>query len=336
MNEPMVAENKAGNRAQYRAIEPAASEKRSYRHRASLWLLGGTTLRELTAQTWANLLLDDLTGRSAQLAYYFFLSLFPGLIFVSSMVGLIAGSQSELQDHLLDSFGTFLPPAAYTLVSSTFAEIVQSSTAGKAALGVLFAVWSATSGVSAVQDALNGVYRVKETRPYWKTTLVALLLTVFVGVFGFLAIVAFFYGENLVDLVSKRIGLSAGLTFLWKLAQWPIAIFDLAVVAAVVYHFAPNVKRKKWLWITPGSVIGIAGWLAVSGIFRAYLHFFNRFSLTYGSLGAVIILLLWFYLSGFMLLFGAEINSTIEQAVSSRAQPGPSAASASGDAVPGV
>jgi membrane protein len=286
-----------------------------YGRRASLWLLGGRPFTEIATRAWANVVDDDLTGRSAQLAYYFFLSLFPGLIFVSSMIGLAAGSQSQLRDHLLDSFGTFLPASAYTLVVNTFTEILKSSTAGKAALGIVFALWSATSGMAAVRDTLNGVYGIKETRPFWKSTLIAVVLTVVVVCLGLLAVTAFFYGGNLVEMIASRIGLNAGLTFLWKLAQWPIAIFLLLIAAAVIYHFAPDVKKPDWRWFTPGAVIGITGWLIVSGLFRLYLHFFNRYSVTYGSLGAVIILLLWFYLSGFMLLLGAEVDSTIDECI---------------------
>ena len=287
--------------------------RRNRSARVSLWSLGGRSLKQVAGYTWERVLEDDLTGRSAQLSYYFFLSLFPGLIFVSSLIGIVAGSHTHLRDHLLDSFGTFLPPAAYTLVVSTFTEVLQSSTAGKALLGVIFAFWSATSGLSAVQDTLNGVCRVKETRPLWKSTLVSMILTVVVVTLGMVALVAFFYGGNLVEFISAEIGLSAGLTFLWKLVQWPIAVFLLSLTFAVVYYYAPNVKRVDWRWITPGSAVGILGWLGVSAIFRAYLHYFNHYSVTYGSLGAVIILLLWFYLTGFMLLLGAEVNSVIYQ-----------------------
>ncbi len=290
-----------------------SASREDRRLRPSLWSLGGRSIKQIAGFTWERILEDDLTGRSAQLSYYFFLSLFPGLIFISSLIGLIAGSHSHLREHLLDSFGTFLPPAAYTLVASTFTEILRSSTAGKALLGVVFAFWSATSGLSAVQDTLNGVCRVKETRPLWKSTLTSMILTVVVVTLGMMALVAFFYGGALVEFISAQIGLSAGLTFLWKLVQWPIAVFLLSLTFAVVYYFAPDIKRVDWRWITPGSAVGILGWLGVSGIFRAYLHYFNHYSVTYGSLGAVIILLLWFYLTGFMLLLGAEVNSVIYQ-----------------------
>jgi membrane protein len=277
------------------------------------WHATWRAVGKIAVLTWNNLLDDDLTGRSAQLAYYFFLSLFPGLIFISSLIGLIAGSQSHFRDHLLDSFGTFLPPSAYTLVVGTFTEVVKSSTAGKAALGILFAFWSATSGMSAVQDTLNGVFRLKETRPLWKSTLVAMALTVVVLSLILMAVGAFFYGGPIVEFLAARIGLNAGMTFIWKLLQWPIAIFLLSFAFAITYQFAPDVKQHKWEWMTPGSAIGILGWLLVSAVFRLYLHFFNRYSLTYGSLGAVIILLLWFYFSGFMLLLGAELNTTINR-----------------------
>jgi membrane protein len=278
----------------------------------TLWTFSGTSLRDLVTRVCKNIVNDDLTGRSAQLAYYFFLSLFPALIFSSALIGFVAGTQTHLRDHLLQTVATFLPPAAFTLVSNTFSEVIQASSPGKIALGAIFALWTATSGMSAAEDTLNGIYRMKETRPFWKSTLVAFILTVVVVVLALSALLAFFYGGPLVTILAGQIGLNASLTFIWKLAQWPIALFLLSLVFAVTYFWAPDIKHKKWRWMTPGSVVGIAGWFAASGAFRAYLHFFNRYSVTYGSLGAFIILLLWFYLSAFSLLLGAEVDATIE------------------------
>ena len=291
-------------------MKPEPTRTLLHRHR-SLWTFSGLSLREIAVQTGKNVVDDDLTGRSAQLAYYFFLSLFPGLIFLSSVIGLIAGSKTHIRDHMLQSFAAFLPPTAYALVTSTFNEILKTSTAGAALLGALFALWTATSGMTAAQDTLNGVFKVKETRSLVKSYLVAIVLTVVVLILALSALIVFFYGGKLVLLISHEIGLNAGLTFLWRAVQWPIALFLLSIAFAVTYYWAPDLKDRHWKWFTPGSVLGIVGWLAVSGAFRGYLHFFNHYSVTYGSLGAVIILLLWFYLSGFMLLLGAEVNGTI-------------------------
>lgn len=279
--------------------------------RRSLWELSGLSKKQLATKICKNVVDDDLTGRAAQLAYYFFLSLFPTLIFISSLTGLILGSQSGLRDQLLQSFATFLPPTAYALVVTTFNEILKASSARTALLGIVFAFWSATSGMTATQDTLNAVCKMKETRPIWKTYLIAMGLTVVVLVLALSALAIFFDGGKLVHFVAHHIGLSAGLTFLWRAVQWPLALFQLSLAFSFTYYFAPDLKHKTWRWITPGSVIGILGWLTVSGVFRLYLHFFNHYSLTYGSLGAVIILLLWFYLSGFMLLLGGEVNATI-------------------------
>ena len=297
----------------YKTVAPhneTVPERPAHPHR-SLWELSGLSLKELAAKVGKNVLEDDLTGRAAQLAYYFFLSLFPTLIFISSLTGLILGSQSGLRDQLLQSFATFLPPTAYALVVTTFNEILKASSAQTALLGILFAFWSATSGMTATQDTLNAVCKMKETRPIWKTYLIAMALTVVVLALALSALAIFFDGGRLVGFVAHHIGLSAGLTFLWRAVQWPLALFQLSLAFSFTYYWAPDLKHKTWRWITPGSVIGILGWLAVSGAFRLYLHFFNHYSLTYGSLGAVIILLLWFYLSGFMLLLGGEVNATI-------------------------
>jgi membrane protein len=289
------------------------------------------SLKQLATDSGKAALKDDISGRSAQLAYYFFLSLFPGLIFFSALLGLIAKQDSHLQDGLLHAMGAVLPESAFGMVRDMLGQITSGS-GGKISFGVLAALWSATAGMSAVQDTLNGVHEVEEGRPFWKRSLIALLLTLGAVTLGIAALALFFFGSSIVNTIGVHSGLSTATAIGWRVLEWAITLFLLSLVFALTYYWAPDVDQAKWLWITPGAVLGILAWIAASLGFRLYLHYFDSYSKTYGSMGAVIILLLWFYVSGFALLFGAEINSTVE---SRKAKEGDPSAKEKGEKVPG-
>jgi membrane protein len=255
---------------------------------------------------------DDVLGRSAQLAYYFFFALFPGLIAASSVIGLMVSSDSTLANDLLQYLGAVIPPSAFKIVADTLHQTTHGSSGSKILVGLLAALWSASVGTSALQDALNSVYDVKESRSFWKARLGALLLTIalialFVG-----ALAILLCGDALAHTLSRQLGMGHLMVGISRGLAWPLAFCILAFAFALVYYFAPDVEQRKWAWITPGASIGILAWVASSLGLRLYLHYFDRYSVTYGSLGAVIVLLTWFYLSGLALLLGAEINSTRE------------------------
>ncbi len=253
---------------------------------------------------------DDLTGRAAQLAYYFFFALFPMLIAASALLGVIAKSASNLNEQLLNYMATMIPPTAFQIVADTFHQTTHASSGGKVLLGALVAIWSASSGTSAIQDALNSVYNVRETRPFWRSRLVAVVLTIVVGLLFTAALTALFLGDKLVSNEHGGMGFAAVVGI--RLLTWPVAFGLVALGFALVYWKAPDLKDQPWEWVTPGAGIGILVWLVASLGLRVYLHYFNSYSVTYGSLGAVIVLLTWFYLSGLALLLGAAINDTLE------------------------
>lgn len=253
----------------------------------------------------------DLTGRAAQLAYYFFFSLFPGLVAASSMIGLVATSGRVFSDRLLAYLGSVIPPAAYQVVADAFNQTTVASSGGKLILGVAVALWSASAGTAAIQDALNCVYRVKERRPFWRARLDAIGLTILVGSLLIVALTALLGGDTIAVYLTGHLQAPLLFTILSRVLSWPIAFGVISVAFALMYYAAPDVRDPEWRWITPGSLTGILLWLAVSLGLRIYLHFFNSFSVTYGSLGAVIVLLLWFYLSGLSLLLGAQIDVVI-------------------------
>jgi membrane protein len=278
-------------------------------------------------RTFSEAMKDDLTGRAAELAYYFFFSLFPALIATSALVGLAASSAKATSDRLLEYLGSVVPPVAFQMVVDTFNQTARASGGGKLTLGFVVALWSASSGTAAIRSALHFMYKAEDEQPYWKTTLESMVLTIAITGLIVLSLAALLFGDLSAAYLSRFMDVPMLLTILTRILAWPIAFAILAVVFALVYSMAPKGMRQEWRWISPGALIGIALWLSVSGALRIYLHFFNNYSVTYGSLSAVIVLLLWFYLSGLSLLLGAEINKVIEALAAERETPGAADAS---------
>ena len=251
---------------------------------------------------------DDVFGRAAQLSYYFLLALFPLLLFLVSLLGYFAQAGSDLRNSLLNYLAAVMPGAAVTLVHTTLEEISNSAGGGKLSFGLLAALWAASNGMGAISDTLNTAYNVKETRPWWKARLISVLLTVSLSILIVTALVIILYGGTIGEAVAGRFGFGHVFTTLWKILQWPIALIFVLATFNLIYNFAPNIRRSQRKFFTLGSLVGVALWLLVSFGFRIYLHYFNSYSITYGSLGALIILMLWFYFTGVAILIGGEIN----------------------------
>ena len=285
---------------------------------SSMWDLQGVPLKEVAKGTWDGINDDNLFGRASQLAYSFFSAIFPALIAMSSLMGLIAKSSGQLYFKLLARIGQLIPPSAFALVTDTFKQTTSASTTGKVTFGLLFAMFSASVGISAIQDTLNAVYKVKETRPFWRARLEAIGLTILVAVLVLLALLTLFAGDYVAHHLEHVFRGGYVLAVLFRITYWTFASLLMVLSFEVMYYFCPDVQNKRWRWFTPGGLIGLLGWVAGSLALRVYLHYFNSYSVTYGSLGAVIILLLWFYLTGAMILLGGEVNSEIEHAVAEK------------------
>ena len=281
----------------------------------SLWDLQGMPLLVLGKRTIKSFMDDNLLGRAAELGYYFLFALFPTLVSASTILGLAAKSATQIYVNLLHYLAMFVPPSAFNIVMETFNQTTAASSSGKLTFGLAAAVWAASVGFTAIQDSMNTVYKVKETRPYWKVRGAAIIITVVLS-FIITLILASLLGGDFLALLATHHLVQAQMVFtvvlLARIIGWIVAACLLALLFAVIYYFAPDRVNKKWHWFSPGALAGIVGWLVACVAFRIYLHYFNSYSVTYGSLGAVIILLLWFYISGVMLLLGAEINSEIE------------------------
>lgn len=289
--------------------------------KSGMWTLSGLTWKKMAGRVWNEMNADDAFGDAAKLAYYFLLALFPLLIFLTSAIGLIIGSGSGMRNTLFRYLARVMPSSAFQLIDSTMLEVTNSSSAGKLSFGLLLALWAASNGMDAITEALNTAYDVEETRPWWKRRLAAVLLTIGLSVLIISALALVIGGGRLADYLAAVFGFSSAFTWAWKILQWPLALAFMLVAFALIYYFAPDVRDQDWKWITPGSVIGVALWLFASFGFKGYLHFFNSYSATYGSLGAVIILMLWLYLTGLAVLIGGEINAEIENVAAERGAP---------------
>ena len=287
----------------------------------SLWNLQGLPLRQLAIRTWGSLFADRVFGHAAELGFYFLFALFPTLFSASSILGLAARSADRIYDRLLDYLAFVVPTTALNTILATFNETAAASTSGKLTFGLLAAIWSASVGISAVQDTLNDVYKIKDSRSYFVARIYAIGLTILLTVIVTAGLASLLGGSFAASLAYQRVHdpwLAMFFAVAARFSGWILAMAMLTLSFAVLYYWAPDRKARQWHWLTPGGAIGILGWLISSLGLRAYLHYFNNYSLIYGSLGAVIILLTWFYSTGLMLLLGAEINSEIEAAAAER------------------
>jgi len=270
--------------------------------------------RELIVRTWREINDDNCLGLAAQLAYYFILALFPALIVVVAIASFFP--RSTLQ-QVIATLAPFTPPEALSLIRTQLDSILANEQGGLLTVGVLGALWSSSAALTAIIDTLNRAYDVEETRPWWKVRLLAVGLTVGLALFILTAFALVVAGPELAHLVADRLGLASAVATAWTVAQWPLVFLLVAFGVALTYYFAPDADQD-WAFITPGSAVATALWLAASLGFRVYVQNFGDYNATYGALGAAVLLLVWLYVSGLAVLVGAELNSEIENARSSR------------------
>jgi membrane protein len=287
----------------------------------NLWDFQGASAKLVWKRTFRAMLSDNLLSRAAEMGYYFLFALFPMLVCASSILGLAARQASHIYDKLLHYLALVVPGGAYTMIIETFNQTTAAATGGKITLGLVAALWSASVGFASIQDGMNTVYKLRESRPYWKARGAAILVTLLLSVMVTANLAVLLGGDLLARLMYVWIWhhrLAAGTAFLIHALQWTVASGLLLLQFSTIYYFGPDLKAKRWHWVTPGAVIGLLGWVASSLGLRIYLHYFDSFTITYGSLGAVIVLLTWFYMTGLMLLLGAEVNSEIQAAVAEK------------------
>lgn len=288
---------------------------------STIWNLGGLTQRQFVKKVVAGINDDNLTGRAAELAFNFVLALFPLFIFLLSLLGLFATKGSALREGLFRYVYEVLPPAAAQVIGDTLHEVMHNASDSKLTFGIVLTIWFASGGMNSMMSALNGVYVVREKRSWLKVRALSFVLTITIAFLIIAALVVVLSGGYVANRVGSYYGLQHAAVVAWKVGESLVAIAFVTLSFSLIYYFAPDLEEQHWYWITPGSVFGVLLWIAASFAFRGYLHFFNTYSRTYGSLGAVMILLMWLYVTGFAFLLGGEINAQIEHAAARRGHP---------------
>lgn len=262
------------------------------------------SFRDLVVKVWRESVEDEVFARAAELSYYFLLALFPLLIFLTSVIGFLPGAR----DSLLNGVARVAPPDALKLVRDTLDDVVSHRSGGLLSLGLIASIWAASSGVASLMSALNTAYEVKETRPLWKRRPVAIGLTIAMGVLVIGGSLLIMLGHRLGNWLERTLEISAAVAFLSTLLGILVGFLLLLGGIALLYYFGPNVKRAARP-VKPGALFASTGIVIGSLLFSFYLRVAPSASATYGSLGAVVTLMLWLYLMGLMLLIGGEINS---------------------------
>jgi membrane protein len=272
-----------------------------------LWSLLNFQALKATVQEFQR---DDALGLAAQLAYYLILALFPFILFLVAIADTF--SSPQLVTELLDYFRRALPAEVFDLIETYTAKTLKDEDAapGLLSFGILFTIWFASGAFAALINALNRAYDVQETRPFWKVRGIAILMTLGLSVLTLVGVLLLIVGEPIGRTVAEIFGLGELFELVWNIVRWPAALFFMVFTVALLYYFAPDVDQP-FRWITPGGLIGVLLWVIASAAFSFYVNNFGTYNKTYGSIGVVIILLLYLYISSLTILFGAELNATL-------------------------
>jgi membrane protein len=275
--------------------------------------------RNLIRRTGAEILDDNCFGLAAQLAFYFFLALFPALLVAVSLVGILPIRSAF--NEALRNLSTVAPEEVMSLVRHQFEQLSGGAATGKWVIfGVMGALWSSSAAMVAIIGTLNRAYDIEESRPWWQTRIVAILLSIGVAAFIVIAFALLLAGPAVSGWLEQTTGIDGAFRTLWNLLHWPVVIALVVLVMDMIYFFAPDAKTR-WVWITPGSLLATALWIVTSSAFKFYVARFSNYNATYGAIGGIIILMLWFYLSGLSILIGAELNSEIDRAIAEQDGP---------------
>ena len=259
-------------------------------------------------------------GLSQQIAYSSLLAFFPAMAFLVGALGLF-----DLFDDVKELLDPIAPNGVIEFISSLQEDSDAGTSAAAFTIGLFGAVWAASGAMGSVIKAVNKAYDRQETRPFWRVRGIAILLVVLSGITTagiFLLIVV---GGALGEAISRKAHLGGAFEWTWGILRWPVAFCAILVFFALVYYLAPNQEQRSWKWVTPGSLVGGALWLALSGLFALYVTFAGNYTKTYGTIASGVILLLWLNYSAFALLYGAELNSELDRQADLRAGGGESA-----------
>jgi membrane protein len=277
------------------------------------------TWTELLKRTAKEASDDDCLGLAAQLAYYFFLALFPAVLFVFALASFFP--LTNFTDDIVRTLRPIAPRDVLAFLEEQLRSLSNADSGGILTIGFVGALWSSSAAVVAIVDSLNRAYDIEEGRPWWKVRLTAIGLTIGLAVLVLSSFTLIVIGPTIAEHLASALGFGPVFEWTWKILQWPLAFFLVSTAVGLVYYFAPDAEQD-WAWITPGALIGTLLWVLVSLAFKFYVANFADYNATYGAVGGVIVLLLWFYISGLAILMGAELNAEIEHASPHGKNPG--------------
>jgi membrane protein len=265
-------------------------------------------LRSAIKGAWVDINSNHTMALAAGLSYYFVLSLFPTLIFLSAVVAYLP--VPDLFNQALSLMSHFVPADSMGLVKKVLADVVSPNRSTFLSFGILGSLWAASGGYAAAIEALNVAYDVQETRPFWKTRLLAVGLTFLIGALLLLALAVMIVGPRFGEWLAAKIHLSQLFVVTWPYIHWTLAVVFTVLAVEALYFLAPNVKQR-FLATLPGAVLAVGCWIGLSYILGIYFRSFANFNKTYGTLGAAVALMVWLYWTAFGMLVGAEINSEL-------------------------
>ena len=276
--------------------------------------------KELASRTVKDSIQDDVAGIAAQLAYYFFLALFPALLFLVALASFFP--LYNFTDELMRLVAPVAPDAVVGLLRDQLTSLSNSEDVGLLSIGLLMALWSSSAAMVSIIDAMNRAYDIEDSRPWWKRRIVAIALTIGLAVFILTSFGLIVAGPWLADFLGRNLGLAPAFAMAWKILQWPVVFMLASTGFAFVYYFAPDAEQE-WVWITPAALLATILWFVASLVFRFYVVNFGSYEETYGTLGAIILTLLWFYITGLAMVIGAELSAEIHRASPWGRNPGP-------------
>jgi membrane protein len=274
--------------------------------------LGGRAFGGVLKRTVKEFQADNLTDWAAALTYYGILAIFPALIVLVSVLGLIGSSATK---PLIDNLGTVAPGPAKQIFTSAITNLQKSQGAAGVlfVVGLLGALWSASGYVAAFMRASNAIYDVPEGRPIWKTAPVRIGVTLVLVVLLSVSAVAVVFTGGLAKQAGNVLGVGQSAIDVWDIAKWPVLLLVISLMFAILYWAAPNVRQPGFRWISPGGLVAVVVWIVASAAFAFYVANFGSYNKTYGALGGIIIFLVWLWISNIAVLLGAEFNAELER-----------------------
>lgn len=275
-------------------------------------IIGGYRISTLLKCTAREVVSDNILGLAAQTAYYFFFSLFPILLFITPLLGMLVDANAAI-GWLESQLGRAIPPESFTIISGIIEDVVFSESApGLVSVGAVLALWAGSNVFNTLAGALNTAYDLEEDRPWWKTRLISIMMVLLSGLVlgaGFITLLA---GQQIIEFAAQLLRISRSTAMIWMVVQYTLAVALIVALAFLTFWLLPNLRQQKRK-VLVGAVVTAALWIGATMLFRAYVVNFGNYNQTYGTIGGVIVLLSWMYISMVVVLVGGELTCELHK-----------------------